>query len=348
MSDTVRQLAKSVLSCTLLALLNEFGQVDFNNKTNVIGVVRWTSTVILLSACYYLQLQIWMCWRDRGRRRHTQPMESVDTFENVDYNIDNISVVWANTGLTMPIIWTYVYCWVIILFVTIYCLAGQNAICSCWWVVGMIALSLDELITRRVGGLAVCLVMLCLCGSVISIWSGALTYKGEFIGDLMLIGIGSPLLNFAMGVIFPVTTPFLFFTVRSIYGTRDVSRLCEFALPFMIVLAVGCLLGTDGSGHITRRFLDGNSSAMVESAAKFNPYYAEPDGVLILFAPFVVYWLIRVLIVSIITGHSTEFITAFLIVTSARYGMTNEIGLWSVLAVSGAGSAFVLLLLIRG
>ena len=97
---------------------------------------------------------------------------------------------------------------------------------------------------------------------------------------------------------------------------------------------------------------------MVETVAKFAGSYHNNlggnkaislDGATIKYAllfisPFTAFWLIRVLIAAILTGHTTEFLAAFLLVTSARYGMTSAVGIWPVLALSGSGSAFVLLL----
>ncbi len=94
------------------------------------------------------------------------------------------------------------------------------------------------------------LVRLCLCLSVFSVWSGALMDdRGNFVGDLMFSGKGNiPALDSIVGVVLQVATPFIFFTVRStVRGvTQDVYRLCEFALPFMTVLAVCFLVATSG------------------------------------------------------------------------------------------------------
>jgi hypothetical protein len=185
-----------------------------------------------------------------------------------------------------------------------------------------------------------------------------------------------------MGVVFPVSTPFIFFSIRSpirlISKERDVHRLFEFALPFMTVLSVGFLVATSGyegkCGQLRRELLDGNSvniqlnsfnssysghqaGGMVETEAKFAESYhgnLSEHGTslgqntakyaLFLMSPFLVFWAIKVLIAAILTGHTTEFMTAFLLVTSARYGMLHVMGFWSALALSGAGSAFVLLL----
>ena len=292
--------------------------------------------------------------------------------------------------LTMSSVWTYVYGWGVLLFVCIYCLAGVDVPSSCWWVMGMIALSFDELISKGAGKWFVCLVGLSLSGSVFAVWSGTLMDEnGNFIGDLLFTKKGNlPLLNFVLGVVFPVSTPFIFFSIRSTVRsvTKDVYRLCEFALPFMTVLAVCCLVATSGvwekcemcekcenCGSQRRDLLESNlgktklesmNATMIETVAKFagsynnnlNGHHArislDSNTIkysLLLLSPIAAFWLLRVLIIDILTGHATEFITAFLLVTSARYGMTHAMGFWPVMALSGAGSAFILLLLnLRG
>jgi hypothetical protein len=452
--EAMRHLAKSVMSCLLLSVCS-FGSRAWEGKIekmtkseknensvrvqqsdSVTEAVRWASVVVLLSAAYYLQFQIWRrFWqrkRDRNlrvlrrsqyRQTNTASSGSLDgssrgsgnsdlSTEDVDLDslppvgedevwIEGTSVVSNNVyypELTMSSVWTYVYGWGILLFVCIYCLAGANIPSSCWWVMGMIALSFDELISKGVGKWFICLMGVCLCGSVFSVWSGALMDdNGNFVGDLMFTTKGSiPLLDFIMGVVFPVSTPFIFFSIRSTVRsvTRDVAKLCEFALPFMTVLAVCFLVATSGvceavdannvgqsfsskaASHMldthgsdrrrveSRSHHDFNASheIMAESVAKFaGPYathlnghnatlYLESSVVrysLLAISPFIAFWLIRVLIIAILTGHSTEFITAFILVTSARYGITHVLSLWSVIALSGAGFAFVLLLLVR-
>jgi hypothetical protein len=58
----------------------------------------------------------------------------------------------------------------------------------------------------------------------------------------------------------------------------------------------------------------------------------------------VVFGLIRVLVIAIITRHATEFITAFMLVTSVRFSVANPSGVWLLLGLTGAGFAFVFLL----
>jgi hypothetical protein len=446
--EAMRHMAKSVLSCVFLSLCSLGSHIGpFEDKNNeeggVSSAVQWASVVTLLSAVYYLQFQIWnRLWHQKKNRRsplrnqyrQTHTTSSIDAsssssnVEDVELDslppsgdseegwVEGVNVVSNNVyypELTMSSVWTYVYGWGVLLFVCIYCLAGVNVPSSCWWVLGMMALSFDELISKGIGKWWVFFVGFSLCWSVFAVWSGSMMDdKGDFLADAMFTDSGSmSLFSFILGVAFPVSSPFIFFTIRSTVRNinRDVSKLCEFALPFMTVLAVCYLVANSGvcvavninqdktsgdiSGlhnvvHISSGLkpardlhmgvgsdgatdLDGlsaqskvhNSTTMVvETMAKFassyktnlsghNTHLSLHSGVigytLLFISPLAAFWLIRVLVVAILTGHSTEFITAFILVTSARFGMTHSLGAWSFMALSGAGSAFVQLLFIR-
>ena len=403
--DVVIHLAKSILSCTLLSVCSYWGSgaldsligvnltvnltmKDSKSVDGVTSAVRWASALAILSAIYYLQYQFWIKLLHHKKERRTrsqyrQTRSNVPTSTNRNSPMDDIDldihpVEWSEgtsvsstvyyPELTMSSVWTYVYGWGLLLFVCLYCLAGVNVPSSCWWVIGMIALSFDEMISKEVGKWFICLMGLSLCGSVFAVWSGSMMDdEGNLIGELFQKG-SLPFLDVMMGIVFPVSTPFIFFSIRSplrlVSKDRDIHRLFEFALPFMTVLAVCCLIATSGVCDCEqcevkifggRRGLDGNSSVMIETVAKFAGSYHNSlhdtdvsintaKYALILISPLFAFWVSKVLIVSILTGHTTEFITAFLLVTSARYGMIHAVGFWPVFALSGAGSAFVLLL----
>ena len=325
-----------------------------------------------------------------------ESMESASQTEFVtggtDVWAEGASIVSNNVyypELTMTSVWTYVYGWGLLLFVSVYCLAVVDIPSSCWWVMGMIALSFDELISKGMGKWFVCLIGASLSGSIFAVWSGSLMdNEGNFIGELMFAAKeGIPLFSLLMGVVLPVSVPFIFFSVRSTLrsATQDVSRLCEFALPFMTVLAVCCLVATSGVcgpsqssvgsvgnvgnvGNVngvnteiiqsnSRRGL--NHTNYQETTAKFASSYNSKNNnndsayltllqhTLMFISPIVAFGLIRVLVIAIITRHATEFIAAFILVTSVRFSMTNTTGVWSILALSGAGFAFVFLLFYR-
>jgi hypothetical protein len=294
--------------------------------------------------------------------------------------------------LTMGSVWTYVYGWGLLLFVCVYCMAAIDVPASCWWTMGMIALSFDELVSKGMKNYWVIILGTLLAVSVFCLWSGALMDRdGNMIADSIFdSSSGEMFLNFLMGVIYPVVTPFIFFTIRSTVRsvTQDVSKLCEFAMPFMVVLSLCSLAATSGvcgytaiesqpnavnksvvsqfeAAHSRHLLRINNNTDMVETIAKFASSYASNlDGknsafphmiyhgnglgyLLLFLSPFTALWLIRVLILAVLTGHTTEFITAFLLVVSMRHGATHDFSVWSLAAAGGVGTAFILLLLVR-
>ena len=317
------------------------------------------------------------------------PMSDVGSATEVDLGAAEIrptrSVMYY-PEMTMGSVWTYVYGWGLLLFVSVYCASSIDVPASCWWTMGMVALSFDELIARRIGNGWVALIGVCLGVSVFALWSGSLVDRdGNIIADGMFQARTEMiLLNFAMGVVLPVATPFIFFTVRSTIraATMDVRTLCDFAMPFMAVLALCSLVATSGMcGYVPtdkeglRRVMDAEPSSngymrysngtvvMIETVAKFaSSYLTDLDNssfvhtvqqshalnyFLLFLSPFVTLALVRVLIASVLSGHTTEFITAFLLVASARYGVTHRFDTWAAASVGAAGAALVLLLLVR-
>jgi hypothetical protein len=294
--------------------------------------------------------------------------------------------------LTMGSVWTYVYGWGLLLFVCVYSMAAIDVPASCWWTMGMVTLSFDELISKGVKNYWVVVLGGCLGASVFTLWSGVLMDKdGNMLSDAMFSSKSPELfLNFIMGVAYPVATPFIFFSIRSTARsvTQDVNKLCEFAMPFMVVLSICSLVATSGACgysnyvsdtattmtqaeidelnelHPTRRSMT-NESVMVETVAKFaSSYVTNLEGknaslismiktrhmlnyTLLFLSPFAALWLLRVLIIAVLTGHTTEFITAFLLVVSTKHGVTHNFSAWSTSAAGAAGVAFILLLMVR-
>ena len=114
-----------------------------------------------------------------------------------------------------------------------------------------------------------------------------------------------------------------------------------------------------------RRSTANESLIMVETVAKFaSSYVTTLEGrnkslisiikarhtlnyTLLFLSPFAALWLLRVLIIAVLTGHTTEFITAFLLVVSTKHGATHDFSAWSAAAAAASGVAFVLLLMVQ-
>ncbi len=133
--------------------------------------------------------------------------------------------------MTAAHVYVYVYGWGLLLFASLYCMAGLSNSSSCWWVLGMLTLCFDELIMQDSGG------DWGVDGqhyhdAVVGVWQGD---SLESVCDE----------NFALVIlstVLPVMSLFIFFSLQSLVlvVTRDVWRLCELALPFMLLISVLC------------------------------------------------------------------------------------------------------------
>ena len=115
-------------------------------------------------------------------------------------------------------------------------MAGLHESSSCWWALGMFPLCFDELIMRDARRMWVMTVGALLGLSVVAIWwwSSGESAREENIGVVIL------------STALPVMSPLIFFSIRSSVRvvTRDVWRLCELALPFMLQISICVLTGS--------------------------------------------------------------------------------------------------------
>lgn len=436
--QSMSYLSKSLLASALVVVCSGY---SMERADTVAGAVRWASVVTILGMCYYLKAQVcarlWLARqarrggarykaryertagmtdldpsaREAGRGSPVGPLSPMGSDMEADLGPGAAELRPARSvvyypELTMGSVWTYVYGWGLLLFVSVYCTAAIDVPASCWWMMGMVALSFDELISQRVGNGWVVLLGACLGASIFTLWSGSLVDPdGNIVADGMFSARTEVIfLNFIMGVVFPVAVPFIFFTVRTTIraATMDVRSLCEFAMPFMAFLALCCLAATSGMcgyapvsdgvdakldakldawhakldanldameerGGLRRELVrsgsDSNGTVMIETVAKFaSSYLTNLDNssfihkveeshivnyFLLFLSPFATLALVRVLIASVLSGHTTEFITAFLLVVTTRYGVTHHFDLWAGGSMGAAGVAFVLILLVR-
>ena len=209
------------------------------------GVValRWASWVILVAGLYGMQGELWRrcVGREEDRELGQSSYAEVPVGEGVKSEAESSESSESTSGVKRPEmamteIWVYVYGWGAMLFVCVYCMAGIDLRSSCWWVIGMLALSLDELIMRNMGRMFIGFIVLFVTISVTAVWwtvSGARAASKE-------LDLG----EFCIGIIFPVVAPFIFFSLRCTVRMveRDVGRLCKIAMPFMMIIAVGVMM----------------------------------------------------------------------------------------------------------
>ena len=147
--------------------------------------------------------------------------------------------------LTIDNVWIHVYCWGLLIFVSLYCLSGVYMPGSCWFAFGMLALCIDELIAAETSKYMVVTVNGLLLTSVVCVWWGlvGIEAKNQTISEV-LVGVCGPALG-----------PFVFFSVRTNVrnALRDIPRLFEFALPFVLCLSVFIMATTSREDFFLRR-----------------------------------------------------------------------------------------------
>jgi hypothetical protein len=305
--------------------------------------------------------------------------------------------------LTMHGVCVYVYAWGLLLFVCLYALSALDVSASCWFILGMLALSFDELMSRGLHNAPIILFGLCLAVAVLALWNAEITIKDGLALADALLSSKSPVLflNFVLGIVLPVSTPFLFFTVRaSVRNTVSISDakrtsnlLCELAMPFMAVLALAALIAVSGAcsdddntrisstastslhfhipgnnasggrhadtitdtqtsqNQTARRLLqDNNNTVQTDATVDILSHMLKArhtlNYTLLFLAPFAAALLLRVLITSVMTGYTTEFIASLLLVVTAKHVATSPASSWALVASLAACAAFLLLLFI--
>jgi hypothetical protein len=111
---------------------------------------------------------------------------------------------------------------------------------------GMVALSLDEMVMINLHKAWVILIICSISVAVLGVWWDAVLMVDIESQSETILRLGTLI----MGLICPVTVPFLFFHMRISMrrAIKDVLRLCELALPFMIVISLCMLIGTHSAG----------------------------------------------------------------------------------------------------
>ena len=377
-SDSIKTLARSVASLSLLmacSLYSVNGMTVLSLGTgSCADAARWAAIVTLLAGLYYLQFNIWSRCR-RRKHRHLLTAAGIDSNEsgaNTAYTDVPQTPPPSEAGsevqaqqMTASHVYIYVYGWGILLFASLYCMAGLHESSSCWWALGMFPLCFDELIMRDTKRWWVIVIGFLFACSVVSVWwdAGGESAKDENVGQVIV------------STVLPVMSPFIFFSLRSSVRavTRDIWRLCELALPFMLLISVCVLTGsyltedkqwarTDGSARRTLNEtavfketlseFDFNRSALAmyaaSSAWKIEMAHAVYLYGALALTPVVAAWCILIMVWSVVKGYATEFIASFLLVLSVKSSVFGEhSGGTSIFAVASAGTCFILIFLMR-
>jgi hypothetical protein len=337
--------------------------------------VTWTAIVVALTGVYYLGMTMWRVCPRKGRAgepelayNNANPLHprTETAYETVEEARDH-------PHLTTTAVYVYVYGWGVLMFVSMYCMAGLNEPSSCWWAVGMLTLSFDELISRQTPRVWVMTLSTLLWASSAALWwaSSGVLAREQSVGGVMI------------SVVIPVLSPFIFFSLRSIrIVSRDVRALCEVALPFMVLISLGVLVNSDwtdlfavegtmsddqlafSQSHARRVNATGlrkGNHSYLETPSHFNPNgtelpivtlpaaYVNINRYLVLLGvPFIACGCALNLANSVLHGYVTEFICAFLLTLGAKFIMVHQKTDWTALVSLGAaGVCFVALVLLR-
>ena len=363
--DSIKNLAFSLV---LLTCMVACGEYEHKRMGNIASAVKWAASTTLISAFYYyIVWGVYKCWclgeglprwsglstdgiNNNSLEFSVTDMDSVsDTIdEDPDFRYRQTSVY---PEFTMYSVWVYVYGWGLLLFVCIYCLAAVNVSSSCWWMLGMLMLCIDEMIYSQTERPWLCVIVLSLIASVASLLCNTfMEQEGKFpevFGYPFVKGGDGSVGNFTMGIVYPCLAPLIFFTVRSFRNTgKDLSRVFELATPFMVVISACILFGMQNGG--IRRELN-NSTKLLETHAKFRVGsehdYAQITSMLL--APFAAMGSVRMLVHSILTGYVTEFIAAFILVLATRMAAAHDFGSYTLVTFLISSVCFVCVLIVK-
>jgi len=371
-SESIKALARSVVSLSLLMGSSRYSLrcMYVLSLDSCADAARWAAVVTLVAGFYYLQLNIWCRCRRRQRGANVGDVlaeQTVYTDVPQTSSVSDASGERHGQQMTANHVYVFVYGWGLLLFAALYCMAGLHESSSCWWALGMFPLCFDELIMRDAKRIWVIAIGALLVVSVTTIWwlSGGEGAKDENFGVIIF------------STVLPVMSPFIFFSIRSSVRvvTRDVWRLCELALPFMLLISLCVLTGSymteslrwkelQSVGATGQREAERNTTGgqFVETHSGFHFNHTKTAsrvaweseaqhrlymcGILAL-TPLIAAWCIQVMVWSVVRGYATEFIAAFLLVLSVKNGVTSDHLGGSALAIGSAGTCFILICLMR-
>ena len=380
-SDSIKTLARSVTTLSLLMVSGQYSvralpllsATGFGSCENA---VRWAAAVTLLAGFYYLNMNVWCRCRRRRRMDAIAGVRSEPGAQTAYTDVPQTPPVSDGTEglglqqMTAAHVYVYVYGWGVLMFASLYCMAGLHEGSSCWWALGMCTLCLDDLIMRDTKRRWVVVIGTFFLCTVVSLWwetSGA-GAKDESFRQILL------------GTVLPVMSPFIFFSLRSSVRavTRDVWRLCELALPFTLLISACVLTGGYVAG--SEQWSQGRARRVLNETVHYTETQAEflfnrsapagftPSGHLLnstsggweaevthgfyLFGllaltPVIAAWCIHIMVWSVVCGYVTEFMASFLLVLSVKSSVFSQPSGGSMFAIACSGTCFVLIFLMR-
>ena len=339
--------------------------------------VTWTAMVVALAGVYYILLWFWRACPlrpGRGRMAETGSINPNPLHPLAETAYATVEEARDQPHLTTTTVYVYVYLWGVLLFVSLYCMAGLHTPSSCWWAVGMLMLSFDELVSREAPRVYVTVLSSLLWASASALWwaSSGVFAEEESVSEVLI------------SVVIPVLSPFIFFSLRSIrMACKDTRSLCEVALPFMVLISVGVLVNSDytallssgasmsydqlaySQSHDRRAGLRrGNLTrnlTYLETPSEFNPngtelplpslpvaYVTLNKYLVLLGVPALACAAVLNLAMCVLNGFVTEFMCAFLLTLSVKHISVHPGAGWTAqLALGAAGVCFISLVLLR-
>ena len=227
-------------------------------------------------------------------------------------------------------------CWLVyglgfVFFVALYCLSGQQAVCSHFFGVGLCCLCMDELMgpltnspfARRIRLLEILAVALA-CTGVVLIGVGTVLRD-----DAMLQWIRPDIFSVTTGLLLPVLAPWTLYGLKDsqAYYTSDMLELCEFGLPFMFILGCGFivagdaqsvrLVGSMGVGELSAGGIYNLSG--VASGGLADGVDAGGLAVLLLVGPLLALPALVFITTAALRGHASDPLIAFALVLAGKY-----------------------------
>jgi hypothetical protein len=404
-----RSLIASLLCIGFFHVCNKIAleeKANFNfSGNNINTALEWASIITLLGAFYYMQYLLFQRCTSKGSNSvHETPYfsdnvtmyrdlpshgqlppdaGSSDDFER-DTDVMEERRPPPRSVLTLPPemspfnVLLYAYGWGLMFFVMLYCSAGVYVQGSNWWALGLLVISIDELVSSDISKTWTMLIVSFVAISTVSVWWGVL-------------GQNSTEQNFAeiiVGIIAPVVSPFMLLSLRfnpTVLKFNGIQGLIKIAMPFMVVLA-SCILVIQSVHedhdymHQARRKITGNESKIEKSEVEFiltqapfgngtkieqsnissydslsfqnltnasQIYYAPSKLIALLIAPFAALFIARNLITLVLQNCATEFVIGLTICTAVRFGLSREYDVMSAIALAASGLGFVMIVLLR-